>query len=121
MKLLKAFSAVSVLFVLTIVVNAARFQYGIEDAFWRTFMTPFEGTVWAPQFEESRFSKIKVGMSAPEVLKLLGHPLRKDCGNEDCFWIYTWHDTGTTDFDQRWVIFSLVGRVIEVRKSFFID
>jgi hypothetical protein len=102
-------------------INAIRFQYGVEDAFWRTFMSPFEGTVWATQFEESKFSKIRIGMSASEMVKLIGNPLRKDCGKEDCFWIYTWQDTETADFDQRWVIVDLSERVTEIRKSFFID
>lgn len=121
MKFLKFFVLGGFLFFTMVTINAVRFQYGMGDAFWRTLMTPFEGTVWAPRFEESKFSKVKVGMNGLEVLSLLGPPLRKDCGKEDCFWLYTWQDTGTADFDQRWLVLDLKERVIEIRKSFFID
>jgi hypothetical protein len=109
------------LFGLMMALNAYRFQYGVDDAFWRTLMSPFEGTVWALQFDEAGFSKIRVGMAAADVVKLIGNPLRKDCDSADCFWIYTWHDSATADFDQRWVVVGASDRVSEIRKSFFID
>ena len=120
-KKLKYLSLGGLLFFAIMIVNAVRFQYGLEDAFWRTFMTPFEGTVWAPGFKESEFAKVREGMKAGEVLNLLGEPLRRDCDKNDCFWIYTWQNTGTADFDQRWVIVDANEHVIEIRKSFFID
>lgn len=121
MILLKAILFFWAMFGAVMAVNALKFGYGPEDAFWRTLMTPFEGTVWAPGFSEAAFSKVKVGMAANEVASLLGEPLRKDCGDKNCFWSYTGQDTGTADFDQRWVIVGNSGRVEEIRKSFFID
>ena len=104
-----------------VAVNSIRFGYDFKEAMWRTFMTPFEGTVWAPGFTESAFSKVHLGMSAAEVNSLLGDPLRKSCDAEGCLWIYTWQDTGTANFDQRWLDFDSAGRVKEIRKSFYID
>lgn len=103
------------------VVNSYRFGYGPNDAFWRTLMTPFEGTVWVAGFSETSFLKIRTGMTATEVLSLLGDPLRKSCDQEGCLWIYTWQNAGNADFDQRWIDFDPLGQVKEIRKSFFID
>lgn len=121
MKFIKAASLVSTMFFAAVAANSYRFQYGAEDAFLRTLMSPFEGTVWAAQFRETAFAKVEVGMNASEVIGLLGNPLRRDCGTTGCFWIYTWHDSDTADFDQRWVVFDVAERVIEIRKSFYID
>ena len=121
MKFVKAAFLANAIFIVAVAANVLRFQYGAEDAFWRTLMSPFEGTVWTPQFSESAFAKIEVGMAASEVVGLVGKPLRRDCGTMGCFWIYTWHDSDTADFDQRWVVFDVAERVSEIRKSFFID
>ena len=121
MRFLRVFFVCMSLFGLATLLNAARFEYGPEDAFWRTLMTAFEGTIWAPGFSEAAFSKLEIGMKTDQVTALLGDPLRKDCGELRCIWIYTWQDTQTADFDQRWVIFGPAERVEEVRKSFFID
>ena len=111
----------SLIFPLSVAINSYRFGYGLNDAFWRTLVAPVEGTIWAPQFDESKFSKIRIGMNAPEVVKLIGEPFRKNCDKEDCFWIYTKLETGLPGYDQRWLIFDLAERVIEVRKSFELD
>jgi hypothetical protein len=100
------------------------FGYGFNDAAWRTAMRSlaFEGTIWSMHFDENHFSKIKIGTSSDEVVSLLGQPLRKNCNNEICFWIYTWQDYDTDDYDQRWIITDRVShKVVEVRKSFYID
>jgi hypothetical protein len=121
MKLFRFVFMISLLFPAAMAINSYRFGYGFENAFWRTLMTPFEGTVWAPGFKESTFSKISVGMPSLEVFRLLGDPIRKDCDHTGCLWIYTWQNTGTADFDKRWLDIDLAGRVKEVKKSFFID
>lgn len=108
-------------FSLGVAINSYRFGYGWNDAFWRTLVAPVEGTIWVPKFDESKFSKVRIGMSAHEVVQLIGNPLRKDCGKEDCFWIYTWLETALPGYDQRWLIFDLKERVIEIRKSFELD
>ncbi len=85
-------------------------------------MTPFEGTLWSEDFSENEFSKIRIGMSSQEVIELIGQPISKGLNCDSiCFWIYTIQDTGTADFDQRWVVFNNHLKVTEVRKSFFID
>ena len=81
-------------------------------------MAPFGGTLWSKDFSEEAFLKVKIGMSSIEVIKLLGNPVHKD---SDFFWKYTIGDTGSADFDQRWVVFNKQGKVSEVRKSFFVD
>jgi hypothetical protein len=102
-------------------INSYRFGYGLKDAFWRTLVSPVEGTIWAPQFDESKFSKIRFGMRAPDVVRLIGEPLHKYCGKEDCFWLYTTLENGLPGYDQRWLVFDLAERVIEIRKSFELD
>lgn len=104
-----------------VTVNSIRFGYGLEDAVWRTLVSPVEGTIWPPQFDESKFSKIRVGMNSSEVTALVGEPLRKSCGNEFCFWRYTELEADLPGYDQRWLIFNLAERVIEIRKSFYLD
>jgi hypothetical protein len=110
------------LFGTAVVVNKVRFYYDWKDAFFRTLMAAFEDTVWAPGFLIANFESARLEMDKTEITKLLGEPLRKDCGDDgDCFWIYSWHVAGTDDFDQRWVVFNKSGKVSELRKSFFID
>ena len=77
---------------------------------------------WAPNFSEENFSKVKIGISSDEVLALMGKPLytSENCV-DGCFWHYTKQDSGTSDYDQRWVIFDSGYKVVEIRKSFFID
>lgn len=105
-----------------VVVNKVRFYYVWEDAFFRTLLAPFENTVWAPGFSVKNFEKARLGMDTAEISRLLGEPLRKDCGEDGgCFWLYSWQASGTDDFDQRWVIFNDEEKVSELRKSFFID
>jgi len=121
MKLLKYALVFTGIFFIGIMFNMYRFGYGFDDAFWRTLMTPFTGTVWSERFTEEGFNNIKISMSTDEVLKHLGKPLQNECGKERCFWIYSYQDTPTADFDQRWIIFNKNDRVVEIRKSFFID
>ena len=103
--------------------NMIEYGYGVNDAFWRVIWWIDEGTIWAPGFSEKNFSKIKKGMSKKEVFTLMGKPLRgfDDCNKDYCGWVYTKNDSPTSDFDQRWVFFNRRGKVIEIRKSFYID
>lgn len=99
------------------------FGYGASDAFSRVVWSIDEGTIWAPGFSEKKFNKIRIGMNSKEVLNILGRPLETsgDCQEEGCFWHYTKQDSGTSDFDQRWIVFNKSFQVEEIRKSFFID
>ncbi|MGB0454072.1 MAG: outer membrane protein assembly factor BamE domain-containing protein [Bacteriovoracaceae bacterium] len=122
MKLLKASLAMSIIFLFGVGINMYRFGYGFEDGFFRTLLAPMEGTVWADGFSEEAFDKISIGMTAEQVFSILGEPLEKDSDcHKLCFWTYSWQDTQTADFDQRWVVFNSQNQVIEKRKSFFID
>ncbi|HAZ12727.1 MAG: hypothetical protein A2X86_13995 [Bdellovibrionales bacterium GWA2_49_15] len=122
MKAIKYLVLMTAVFACAVAVNMHRFGYNLNDGFWRTLMFPFEGTVWAPRFTEDNFNKIKQGMSASSVREILGEPLRQDSEcSEICFWYYTGQDTGTADFDQRWIVFNNANQVMEIRKSFFID
>jgi len=122
MKLIgRAIFVFSLAFSAGVTINSYRFGYEISDAFWRTLMAPVEGTIWAPEFDETKFSKIRIGMSTPEVIDLIGDPFRTDCGDKDCFWIYTKLEAGLPGYDQRWLVFDATKRVREIRKSFYLD
>ena len=102
------------------------FGYRASDAFWRMILALDEGTIWVFDFKEKNFDKIKIGMTSHEVQILMGIPLYKsenypENDNQKWFWYYTKQNSGTSDFDQRWVIFNHSNRVQEIRKSFFID
>lgn len=102
--------------------NMSTFGYGFNDAIWRVIWSIDEGTIWAQNFSEENFEKIRLGMTDHDVLELMGPPLYSDDKCVDtCFWYYTKQDAGTSDFDQRWLVFNKDKRVVEVRKSFFID
>jgi hypothetical protein len=98
-----------------------RFGYGWNDGFWRTLLIPCEGTIWAKGFSEKKFTQLKLGMTGEEVKRLIGEPLAIRCGKEFCFFIYTNQDTGTADYDERVVLTDLSDKVVEIRKTFYID
>jgi hypothetical protein len=98
-----------------------RFGYGVNDAFWRTLLIPCEGTIWAKGFEEKKFNQVKLGMNGEDVKALLGLPLRNGCNEVHCFMVYTNQDTSTADYDERVVVTDLNNKVVEIKKTFFID
>lgn len=119
---MKIIIMIGLLFSFFILKNIYQFGYGLNDAFWRVVWSIDEGTIWAKNFSEEKFSKVKVGMSREDVLALLGNPLNDTNKlNRDRFWYYTRQNSGTSDFDQRWVLFDSNNKVEEIRKSFFID
>jgi len=119
--LASSFAFLMLFFPVSVAINSFRFGYGLEDAFWRTLVAPVEGTIWPPQFDDSKFSQIRVGMIASEVKALVGEPLRKNCGKESCFWRYTELEADLPGYDQRWLVLDVAERVIEIRKSFYLD
>ena len=122
MKILKFFSVLFALYIFMIPVNMVRFDYNLTNAFWRTTLFIFEGTIWAPNYSEVKFNQVKLGDTKEKVISLMGKPIvgELDC-LDNCFWRYTRQDTGTADFDQRAVLFNNKGVVEEVRKDFYID
>lgn len=115
---MKVLFSLIIFFIFSMGINSYRFGYDINETFYRTLLSPMEGTVWAEDYTEDGFAKVKIGMTASEVHKILGEPLVR---NTEEFWKYTLGDTSTADFDQRWVVFNDSGIVVEKRKSFFID
>lgn len=115
---MKVLVILALLFCYSVGKNMYQYGYGVNDAFWRVVWAIDEGTIWAPGFSEDKFNKVKVGMTVSEVIALLGKPLD---GMDDGYWRYTKQDVGTSDFDQRWIVFDANGTVKEIRKSFFID
>lgn len=122
MKIFKIAVVIAFLFFPTFVgINAFRFGYNFEDAVWRTFLDPIEGTIWPPNFNDADFSKIRIGMHKSEVRAIAGKPLREECEDAPCFWRYTELEAGLPGYDQRWVVFDSSDRVIEIRKTFYLD
>ncbi|MGB0454062.1 MAG: hypothetical protein ACPGJV_10145 [Bacteriovoracaceae bacterium] len=119
---MKVLFAIAVMFSMATVSNMYTFGYGINDAFWRVVWAIDEGTIWAESFNEENFSKIKLGMEDEVVLKLIGRPLElvKDYDAVEETWIYTKQDSGTSDYDQRVIIFRK-NKVFKIIKSFYID
>lgn len=122
----RIFASMFLLFLAMMIVNKIRFYYDWREAFFRTVMAPFEDTIWAPDFTLENFEKVRLSMHETEVKKILGEPLSK-CDsdrrgrNYPCIWTYSWHVNGRDDFDQRWLLFDEEGKVVEIKKSFFID
>lgn len=119
---MKIILASILMFSIGIIRNIYTYGYGVNDAFWRVVWAIDEGTIWAKNFDEENFKKVRLGMEKEEVLSLIGEPLDKTrkCPI-DCSWIYTKQDTGTSDYDQRVVSFDNSGFVSEIVKSFYID
>lgn len=103
--------------------NMKRYGYGVEDAFFRYIFDIDEETIWIENFSEEKFDKIKIGMTNKQVLNLMGKPLydfEEQCA-DFCFWEYADQARNNGDFDQRWVVFDKSYKVIEIRKTFYID
>lgn len=121
MKWIRFASVIFLCFGIMILMNKIRFYYDWKNAFWRTLMAPFEGTIWAENYSEEHFMNIRPGMSMSSVEVLLGKPLRITCSKEGCTWIYSNQDTPTADYDRRWVSFSVNGSVNDITHKFYID
>lgn len=102
-------------------VNKVRYNYDWGNAFWRTLMTPVTKTIWAKDYSEAAFAKVKHGMSSFQVLALVGDPLQKKCDQDGCGWRYSDQVTSTADSDRRWVRFDAKDRVVEIWHEFHID
>ncbi|MEW6055034.1 MAG: hypothetical protein AB1540_00330 [Bdellovibrionota bacterium] len=109
------------LFATVLVSNKIRFHYDWKDAFCRTLLTPFLGTVWADRFSETGFAKAQLGMDEQNIEDIVGKPIRKSCDNEGCLWVYADQDPDNLPYDRRWISFNSKHRVIEIRHDFYID
>jgi hypothetical protein len=82
-----------------------------------------DGTVYARGYDESKFRAIRIGMTAPQVERLAGLPLRRMTPywpGADDLWLYTDFSQRRTCHRRRWVIFR-DGKVVEVRNDFYVD
>lgn len=118
---IRAMLLVFVLFGGSLIANKLRFHYDWGNAFWRTLLAPFTGTVWPENFSEIGFSKIKVGIPKSEVTALAGEPLRKSCDEDGCLWSYAGQEMDELSYDRRWVSFDANDRVTKIRHEFYID
>ena len=79
-----------------------------------------DGTVYSPQFTESGFKSLRVGMSQEEVEAIMGPPLKKvdwhgsiySVAVGDKNWWYS-DSRGDGNFWRRWVIFGK-GKVVAI-------
>lgn len=101
--------------------NAMRFRYDLSDAFLRTVFFIFEDTRWAKDFTEEGFDRLTIGMSADEVVQIIGEPLRKTCADDGCDWVYTWQQASTLDFDRRALVFDENMLLKQKIRFYFID
>lgn len=79
-------------------------------------------TVYAAGYDDGKFRRIQVGMTADEVVSVLGEPLHRVTWNEDGTenWMYSKQYTSTSNFSRRW-IFVKDGRVSDVVMDYFED
>jgi outer membrane protein assembly factor BamE (lipoprotein component of BamABCDE complex) len=101
--------------------NAMRFRYDLNDAFLRTVFFIFEDTRWAKEYTEEGFDRLTIGMSADEVVQIIGKPLRKTCADDGCDWVYTWQQASTLDFDRRALVFDENMLLKQKIRFYFID
>ena len=107
------------------VYNMYTCRYNFDDALIRTILFPIASTtIWAPDFTEKGFSKIKLGIPKIQVRAAIGHPLHKFCDEENemdeaCDWIYTRQGTNLDAYDRRAISFDDQGKVDYIWHEFY--
>lgn len=103
---------------------AFRTGYSFADT-WKSVLTTALGecgTRCAPGFSDTKFSKVRIGMSRDEVLALLGEPLER-CwppSKPDRLWCYTL-EAGKLTYHKRWISFGTNGTVTGVTRKLYWD
>jgi hypothetical protein len=85
------------------------------------------GTVYSRDFSRRKFGKLRVGMAAQEVERIIGPPLKKvpwpktstDASVEE-MWAYTWQVDPTDSYYRKWVFYGN-GRIKEIVNDIWID
>ena len=84
-------------------------------------------TVYSPGYSESRFRRVRIGMTPTEVESIVGHPIRKDSTSQRWSpWensIYSEpppHGTIGDNYWRRWVLFN-DGRVSAIVDDYYED
>ena len=102
---------------------AFRTGYSFEDT-WKSVLTTALGecgTRYASGFSDTKFSKVRIGMSRDEVLALLGEPLERWYeDNPERLWHYTL-DAGKLTYHRRWIWFGTNGTVTGVARKLYWD
>ena len=73
-------------------------------------------TGWAQDYTESKFAKVRIGMTQSEVRKIMGDPIYPTPD----YWGYTWSPS-STHYHQRGFVFSPSGSVTQIVKGFYFD
>jgi hypothetical protein len=77
-------------------------------------------TVYAPRYSDFAFRRVHTGMTAGEVTKLVGPPLRELLRPYGLVWVYS-DSPVSRSYRRRLVIFARDGRVSEVSAGFNFD
>jgi outer membrane protein assembly factor BamE (lipoprotein component of BamABCDE complex) len=78
-------------------------------------------TVYARGYSESAWSAVRQGDTEATVRVLLGEPLERWSHPDDEWWSYSRQRTGTDDYRERKLRFSVHGRVLEKHETCYID
>lgn len=84
------------------------------------------GTVYTPGYSETRFQRLRPGMTALEVEQMAGAPLHKWPWNQHLgphdeeMWFYSEGPNGTANYWRRWVHFRN-GRATVIISDFWVD
>jgi hypothetical protein len=84
------------------------------------------GTIYSKNYDETKFHRLRVGMTENEVVAIIGEPLRKVplwvspevVDGEQ--WFYSDQPDATADFWRRWVSFKS-GRVTQIISDYWYD
>jgi outer membrane protein assembly factor BamE (lipoprotein component of BamABCDE complex) len=82
-----------------------------------------EATIYAKGYTDRRFRSISVGMTAADVLSVMGQPLRRGPWEDyQQVWFYTDQRTATDNFWRKWLsIDTRNDRVIMIIDDFWVD
>ena len=92
-------------------------HYTPTDSFYCVILGWATDTSWAKDYRESKFEKVRIGMTRDEVRKILGEPVWSP--NTD-YWGYTWSPS-STHYHQRGFVFSPSGSVTQIVRGFYFD
>ena len=111
-----------VLFLLMLPVFVVAYYGGVQhysptDSFCCAILGWATDTSWSKDFRESKFEKIRIGMTRDEVRKILGDPVWAPTTE---YWGYTWSPS-STHYHQRGIVFSPSGSVTRIVKGFYFD
>jgi hypothetical protein len=78
-------------------------------------------TIYASGYSEAGWDAVHQGDTQASVSARLGEPLDRWSHPDDEWWSYSKQRTGTDDYRERKIRFSLQGRVLEKHEACYID